>query len=50
MEREVEEYREEIHYLKNKLETKYDVIEDLEHDLDQIEGQLKAEEWSQTQN
>ena len=38
---ELEEHREEIHYLKNKLDQKYDTIEDLEYDLEQIEEKLK---------
>ena len=34
---ELEESKEEIHYLKNKLNQKYDLIDDLEHDLDRHE-------------
>ena len=34
-------HKEEIHYLKNKLDQKYDTIEDLEDDLDQIDEKLK---------
>ena len=33
--------KEEIHYLHNKLDTKYDMIEDMEHDLDEYEKKSK---------
>ena len=39
---ELEEGKEEIHYLKNKLDQKYDSIEDLEHDLDQLDEKFKV--------
>ena len=35
------EDKEEIHYLKNKLDQKYDTIEDMEHDLDEYENKSK---------
>ena len=37
LQNEVDEAKEEIHYLKKKLDQKYDVIDDLEHDIEQIE-------------
>ena len=41
LESELEESKEEIHYLKNKVEHKRDVIDDLEHDLEMYEKQNK---------
>ena len=33
-EKEIEGYKEEVHYLKNKLDQKYDVVDDLENELE----------------
>jgi predicted RNase H-like nuclease (RuvC/YqgF family) len=38
---ELEESKEEIHYLKNKLNQKYDLVEDLEHELDKNEEKFE---------
>ena len=38
---EQEESKDEVHYLKNKLNQKYDMLDDLEHDLDKKEEKLK---------
>ena len=38
---ELEESKEEIHYLKNKLNQKYTLVEDLKHDLDRNEEKFK---------
>ena len=36
-ENELEKDKEEIHYLKSKLDQKYDLIDDMENELDQID-------------
>ena len=38
---QLEETKEEIHYLKTKLDQKYDIIDDMEHELDKGEENLK---------
>ena len=38
---EQEESKDEVHYLKNKLNQKYDMLDDLEHDLEKKEEKLK---------
>ena len=35
--KELDESKEEIHYLNNKLNQKYDIIEDMGNDLENIE-------------
>ena len=37
---ELDEAKELIHHLTNKIDHKYDVIDDLEHDLDKMFGEI----------
>jgi septal ring factor EnvC (AmiA/AmiB activator) len=38
---DIDDSKEEVHYLRNKLEHKRDIIDDLEHEIEQKDGEYK---------